>query len=344
MKPLVSIVVPVYNVEPYIRKCIDTLINQTLKDIEIILVDDGSTDSSGLICDEYKETDERILVIHKNNEGLGLARNTGIEAATGEYIGFVDSDDFVRPDMFEYLYSNVKKYDADISYCEKIKWFSDTQKEEGKEKESIRIYEYNELSKYLLDRIGTLPEEKEDNSYSTAVWLGIFRHEIFTRNNISFVSERVFISEDIIFNIDFISKCKRIVHSNRLLYYYRCTQNSLTTKYKEDRFEKNVVLYREIIRRLKKVCPDVNIEYAACRYLLTYARIACMQEVQFKKLNGKKKAIKKIGDISNNDELEAVLEKYPINKLPMIKGLFCYLLKHHRSKAIYYLIEWKMKI
>ncbi len=100
----VSIIVPVYNIETYLRHCIDSLIVQTLKEIEIILVDDGSTDSGGTICDEYADRDERIKVVHKTNGGLSDARNTGINLARGDFIGFVDGDDSVLPEMFEVLY------------------------------------------------------------------------------------------------------------------------------------------------------------------------------------------------------------------------------------------------
>lgn len=117
MKPEVSIIVPVYNVEKYITKCIDSIKCQTLLNIEIILVDDGSTDLSGAICDKYAESDSRIKVIHKINEGVSVARNTGLSVALGEYIGFVDSDDFIDKKMFEMLLSSIKSYSADISIC-----------------------------------------------------------------------------------------------------------------------------------------------------------------------------------------------------------------------------------
>ena len=113
----VSVIVPVYKVENYLKKCVNSLINQTLKDIEIILVDDGSPDSCGKICDEYAKNDSRVKVIHKQNEGLSEARNVGIMAAKSPYIGFVDSDDYVAEDMYEMLYENLIKTNADVSVC-----------------------------------------------------------------------------------------------------------------------------------------------------------------------------------------------------------------------------------
>lgn len=116
-KPLISVVVPVYNVEGYIKRCIDSIRNQTIKDIEIILIDDGSTDNSGKICDDFSKFDNRIFVYHTKNKGVSSARNLGIACANGEYIGFVDSDDYIENNMYEFLYNNIKKYCAEISVC-----------------------------------------------------------------------------------------------------------------------------------------------------------------------------------------------------------------------------------
>ena len=112
---MISVVVPVFNVEKYLKKCIESIINQTKKELQIILVNDGSTDKSGKICDSYKEKDKRICVIHKKNGGLSSARNAGINIARGQYIAFIDSDDWIEPDYFELLYKGIEKFNADIS-------------------------------------------------------------------------------------------------------------------------------------------------------------------------------------------------------------------------------------
>lgn len=122
MVPKVSVIVPIYNVERYLKKCVDSIINQSLKEIEIILVDDGSTDNSGKIADEYINKDERIKVIHKENGGQGSARNAGIEAATGEYIGFVDSDDWIDEDMYKMIYKKAICENLDIAICSRKIW------------------------------------------------------------------------------------------------------------------------------------------------------------------------------------------------------------------------------
>ena len=113
--PKISVIVPVYKVEKYLDKCVESIVNQTYKNLEIILVDDGSPDNCPAMCDEWAEKDERIRVIHKENGGLADARNAGMDIATGDYIGFVDSDDWIEPNMYEVLLKNALKYDADIS-------------------------------------------------------------------------------------------------------------------------------------------------------------------------------------------------------------------------------------
>ena len=116
-KPLVSIIVPVYQVVDYVGVCVESLLRQTYKNLEILLVDDGSTDGSGEICDEYANRDNRIRVIHQENQGLSAARNTGLDQALGEYVAFVDSDDAVLPDFIETLYDLADRYQADIVAC-----------------------------------------------------------------------------------------------------------------------------------------------------------------------------------------------------------------------------------
>ena len=132
--PTISVIVPVYKVEPYIRKCVDSILGQTFSDIQVILVDDGSPDQCGKICDEYAKQDNRVEVIHKENGGLSDARNAGIPYAKGEYIIFLDSDDYIENDMFEYMYTRIKDSGADMATCGLSEVYTDrieAQKEEG---------------------------------------------------------------------------------------------------------------------------------------------------------------------------------------------------------------------
>lgn len=120
--PLISVIIPVYNVEKYLSQCLDSVIGQTYQNLEIIIIDDGSTDNSGKMCDIYAQKDPRVQVIHQNNAGVSAARNMGLKTAKGAYIGFVDADDYIRPDMYEYLYQLITQDNANIAMCN---WYSD---------------------------------------------------------------------------------------------------------------------------------------------------------------------------------------------------------------------------
>jgi len=339
--PKVSIIVPTYNVEKYVYHCLDSLINQTLDDIEIIIVDDGSKDQSGKICDDYAKKDKRIRVIHQTNKGLGFSRNSGIEEAKGEYIGFVDSDDIVSLDMFEVLYKNAKKENADISYCNYKKFLRNNEVPKiNNGKEYLKIWVgKEEVRQYMLDRIGMPPESKKDNLYGASVCCGIFSRKLFENGKHRFISEREFISEDMIFDIDVIPQCNKIIHTNRQLYYYRYNPSSLTTVYKSDRFQKNIILYKEMYRRLNNVFSMEECFNSMSRYLLTVTRIAIMQEQRFLKQNGREKAIANIKRICRNQELQKVLEKYNYKKLPLKYALFCFLEKKNAAWLLLFMIS-----
>jgi glycosyltransferase involved in cell wall biosynthesis len=186
----VSIIVPVYNTGSYLHKCIRSILNQSLKDIELILVDDGSTDNSKGICDWYAEKDKRVKVIHKQNEGVSVARNIGIANAVGEYIGFVDSDDWIDPDMYEVLYLKAKEQKADIVMCDAVTKYDDKPDEEDTIKQldkDIKLSKNNINPALLLELAGS-------------AWRCIYKRDLVVKNNILFTTGLKF-SEDRIFNI-----------------------------------------------------------------------------------------------------------------------------------------------
>lgn len=346
-QPLVSIIVPTYNVEKYCRTCFDSLINQTLDNIEIILIDDGSTDTSGAICDEYAEKDSRIKVIHQANRGLGLSRNSGLEEACGEYVGFVDSDDCVSKDMFRTLYENARRFESDISYCNYIKFVDEDELPQAcfSENKTKCLEGERNIQQYMLDRVGLPPENKEDGRFGASVCCGIFMLKKLRELGVCFVSEREFIAEDMIFDIDVIPHCERIVHSNAELYYYRYNPQSLTTVYKEDRFEKNVKLYHAMYDRLvASGYAEEELFNPMSRYLLTTSRIAIIQEAKFVKENGRKKAISNIKNICKKDEVLIVLDKYRYKLLPMKYRITCFLMKMKWAQSLLIIYQLHQRI
>lgn len=341
---IVSVIVPVYNVKSYIDKCVDSLLNQTMGNIEIVLVDDGSTDGSGEVCDAYAKAHSNIRVVHKENGGLGSARNAGMKVARGKYIGFVDSDDYVSSKMYEILLDLLVRNDADCSYCEFTKIWGDKVSVQKNEKTEIKVYaEENILNTYLLDRIGCMPAEKEDCTYGASVCLGLFKKNLILENKIEFVSERVFIAEDMIFDIDLIPKCKKIVHTNEKLYFYRFNPNSLTTKYVPDRFEKNVALCHEMEKRLKLTYTNDIYKIRLDRYFLKIARISLIEEIVHLKQNGWRMAKNNINRIATNNELRNILCSYPLNKLPFKQKVLFFAVKEKMYLMVTALIKMNLK-
>ena len=235
----ISVIVPVYNVESYLERCINSLLNQTYSNLEIILIDDGSTDRSGQICDQYKNRDE-FVVIHKENAGLGMARNTGLDVATGKYIIFVDSDDYIDNNMIQSLYEEIQKTSSDTcigGFKRVYANHSDVFKTELPKKEYIGQEVCTELLPIMFGRVEGLP------SVEMSVWKVMFSNDIIQKNQLRFPSEREFISEDIIFDTEYYPLSQKVCISPTVGYNYCDNEDSLTTRYNKERFNKQVILY-----------------------------------------------------------------------------------------------------
>lgn len=331
MNPKVSIIIPIYNVESYLQRSVSTACNQSLTDIEIILVDDGSPDNCPQMCDDFGARDERIKVIHKQNEGLGLARNSGIEIATGEYVYFFDSDDYIEPNMIEDMYNAAKKYNADFVRVDNYKETIDGKIQNAGYIPPMREGLYNEeelRNELLFPQFGMRPNDSGDKYVSCSVWRNLYRRNIIEDNNLRFVSERELISEDIPFNLDFMIRAKCAVVINRKYYHYIVNEKSLTQSYKEDRFDKEVVLYNELKRRLRGY--DI---YSACstrleRHLLTRARKSIKRELLGNP--DKKNSIQNVRRILDTPELRNTLETYDTTYLPMKYRCVVWAMKHKK--------------
>lgn len=252
-KPLISIIVPCYNVEQYIHKCVDTILDQTYDNLEIFLVDDGSPDNCGEICDEYAKKDARIKVIHKQNGGLSDARNVAIDVALGEYIVFVDSDDFVASDYVETLYRLVNENDAQMG----VTWHKCF--DEGTEPE----YDTHKgkIVK-VLERDDALASMFYQKDFDTAAWAKIYRRNLF--EGIRYPKGWLF--EDLPTTYRLIMKCKRVAFTNYMSYFYLIRHNSIEgAPFKPAKYES----CRKIINQLKHDCafmPTNKIQKAMnCR-------------------------------------------------------------------------------
>ena len=342
-KPKISVVIPVYNMEKYLKRCMESVMNQSFRDLEIILVDDGSKDSSGKMCDEYQSIDSRVKVIHKQNGGLGFARNSGMEIASGEFISFVDSDDYIEPGMYEKLYARIKQENADTCIFgyhrvvgEKIAYtrtgaLSGTFSGPGV------------FTNIFLNIIGSEPSCPEDFLILwQSSWLSLYSLDIIRKHNITFPSEREFISEDVLFNTDYYINSKCVTILNEPFYNYWLNENSLTKVYMNDRFARNVALYVEHLRRLNLYLPDekaFNLAKERVQRIFLASARYCIMQIQASR--GKKEALSLIAVICDDNTLQTVLNEYSWSKNPLKYRIFNYALKNKLNRFLYLLVSLK---
>lgn len=302
----VSIIVPVYNVEKYLERCLNSLINQTLKDIEIIIVNDGTLDNSLDICNKFALKDKRIKIYSKENEGLGLTRNYGIQFATGKYIAFVDSDDFVDISFYEKLYNSAEENKCDVCFGEYILNMPDNSKKNiksGKLDFGLTTIKARELLLCMLN-----VQDLKYHKIGMSVWRAIYQRDLIKKNNICFLSEREYISEDICFNFEVLERAKKVSIVQGVYYYYCYNSVSLSHSYRKDRLDKT----KKLINKLKELSNYFNesdiIEKGLNDLFISYIHGILYQEVKNKNpLMLKYKNIKNILD--DKDVISCLKEK-----------------------------------
>lgn len=250
--PQITIIVPVYNVEKYIEKCIDSILAQSFVNFELILIDDGSTDSSNKICDEYLKKDSRVIVVHKENGGLSSARNVGLAMAKGEYIAFVDSDDYIEKDMYKILIENIEKTNSDISICSIYLQYDNKTIIQGKSDNSLEI----------LTREQALFETCIGKKFKEFAVNKLYKRELF--KTIRFPEGRIF--EDAYVFYKLVDKSNRISLINTPLYYYLQREDSISKgEFKEKKLDL-IDANKEILNFIKKEYPKLT-ESANYKYI-----------------------------------------------------------------------------
>ena len=318
MKPKVSIVVPIYRVEPYLSQCVDSLLAQTLKEIEIILVDDGSPDRCGEIADEYAKKEPRVKVIHQENAGLGPARNSGMAAAAGEYIGFVDSDDWVKPEMFERLYQVAKQQDADIvvsGHCDYTDGKVVRKKKHPLAGKTLSTTE--EIRAIRKNLYGHGLNDREVESFPMSVCMSIYKKGWLQSHVVEF---KKILSEDTIFNLKAYQYAKKISFTGQTDYCYRKeNQNSITLTFAPEKREKYQDFLTEIVRMAEEeqdedcVLRAKRMAIDCCRL---YTRMIGESKISFK---DKKKYLR---EFAQTREIAQCWEDYPIGTLPIQQHIF----------------------
>lgn len=252
MNDKISVVVPIYNVEKYLKRCIESIIDQSYENIEIILVDDGSPDCCGKMCDSYLSVDSRIKVIHQENRGLSEARNSGIEKASGKYIVFIDSDDYIAENMIEKLYENIIRYDAQISCCGHCDIYEDSGVViEPSKPENIKIMTAEEaLSEFLFTDV-----------VDVVAWNKLYSIDLF--KNVRYKSGKYF--EDHFTTYKLIDQANRIVNTTMPLYFYCKRSASIGgSSFSEKNYQLKDAVDEEcafIIKKYPKIKKDIAVAY-----------------------------------------------------------------------------------
>lgn len=331
--PKVSVIIPVYKVENTLKRCVDSVMNQTLTDLEIILVDDGSPDGCPEMCDKLAELDSRIKVVHKENGGLGFARNSGIEVATGDYVAFVDSDDYIESNMYESLYECAKDNSADAVFSGMNFVNNGNVVSCSFEKETRICTGKNEVKHFLMDVIASDISESEDSKYGAYSTRGLYSNSIIKDNNIRFLSEREYVSEDSVFNICFLTKANKAIMIPPAFYYYDYNPASLTSVYRGDRFDKNKELYKLVKGMLLAEYNDPKLIQQYGRTFIAASRVCIIQEG----MNGH--GIRGIREITSDELLQDVLKKYPWRKFKFKKMIFSFGMRYRLNVFLYLLIR-----
>lgn len=318
----ISVIVPVYNVEKFLDRCVQSLLSQTLKDIEIVLVDDESPDNCPAMCDNYAKKYENIKVVNKKNEGLGMACNSGMEVATGKYIAFCDSDDWVDIDMYETMYKAAEENNAQMVFTG-LKRVNDlgvispmwhiTQKCICKGRKKV--------DEMMLNLIASTPSDPIERHLQMSAKVVLYNREHITANNIRFESERKIISEDLFFNLDNLIRAKCVVVLPKVFYNYYCNDQSLSLTVRKDRFVKNLEMRDALLSRYSFREMPAEFITRVNRMFIGYGRSAIKQICQTASLTKEEKK-QYVKDICNHPIWTELNSSYPVSQMPLIHRLF----------------------
>lgn len=320
----VSIIVPVYKVlENYLRKCIESCINQTLRDIEIILVDDGSPDNCGKICEEYAENDKRINVIHKKNGGLSSARNAGFLASSGKWIMFVDGDDWIDNNMCEVMYKEGVRKNVELVICNYLRDYGSRKVVYNSFLEKNKIYKNRECQ-YLQEQILNF------NAYLSSVDAKLFKKDVLFTNNMLHNEKLKQGVEGIEFNIRLFGVLKNVLYIDEALYHYVYNDKSITSMYSEKNCLYIIKGFEEIKKVVNKSNNKKNLMYWLYNRLL-YAIITSAISSYFHPLNKEKYKIKKekYKKFLSNNLVNEALKLGEITNLSKQRKIILWMIKHN---------------
>ncbi|WP_093795992.1 glycosyltransferase family 2 protein [Sporomusa acidovorans] len=338
--PKISIIVPVYDVELYLRQCLDSLVNQTLENIEIICINDGSPDNSIGILNEYAQNDSRIMVINQKNMGLSGARNRGLKVATGEYIMFVDGDDWVDLNICEKLYGTASLENADCVMCSYVKEFKNRSVVNHIFKEEYLVLEKNETKYRFHRRLFGLVEKElsrpEDCDLIVSACMQLYRREIAA--SVDFLDTKLIGTEDALFQIYVYYYFAKFVYIDMPLYHYRKTnQSSLTSTHKTDLFERWQNLYDIMQDFIYKYC-DEPVYHEALDNRIVFSMIGLgLNEIYASEKSIIKKA-RRLKNMLETERYREAYERFKFKCLPLKWKMFFGLCKFKLTLALVFML------
>lgn len=344
MIPFLSIIIPIYKIkEEYLIACFDSLLNQDMKNFQIIAVDDGSPDHSGEICDEYAAKDNRIVVIHQKNAGVSVARNNGIKAAKTEWITFVDPDDWVEPNHVSTLY-NAQRIHSDID----IFWFDYIQEFDGKTnvkhlKKDSGIFDEEWVHNLRMAPFNFLTVDGKAYEYETnTIWNKMYRTELLNNNEMWF-DPKARKGQDVIFNAECLQLTNKYFYIHKALYHYRYLQESVTNRFNKKAQYYNEVAFENYERIIKKF--SLPEEYWDAYYARVVTRLySCMRLYYFHSENksSKKELYGELDDTLNKYPYSTALKMVKSSYLTRTQKIFVFFLKKKNYRMLRLLVNGRI--
>jgi len=317
MKPLVSVIIPIYNTAKYLDTCIESVLAQTVQDLQIILVDDGATDESPRICDEWVKKDARIQVIHKENEGLGYTRNAGLNVAEGEYVSFLDSDDTLDVDTYKKCISRMEETGASACYFGRKTMDAQGNIHLNKNIPKQLVYRGREVCTEFAKRyFGLFPIEERGIPYIQAsACCVLYKRDIIEKNHLRFFSEREYLSEDSFFNLDICKNADCVCILPEDFYNYTFNPNSLTKKRNRDKLTRIKKMYRKMAEYAAKFSEMEDADARAKSLFFGYTRFFMINEIAAAKEEGLCEAYRAVKELCQDKMIQELYGQLPVKYL-----------------------------